>query len=67
MYGSTADMVIHPGVVHDVTAVKLDIETGTEPPPLAIDYGVAAEGARLIEAQEVLSGDQLRAECAQAY
>ena len=64
-YGSSADVVIHPGIVHDVTAVKLEIDV-TQPPSqvydLVVDYQIAAEGIKPVEDREVIRGSELWAE-----
>lgn len=64
-YGSSADVVIHPGIVHDVTAVKLEIDV-TQPPSQVFDlvvyYQIAAEGIKPVEDREVIRGSQLWAE-----
>ena len=57
-YGSSADVVIHSGVIRDVTVVDVPagklLKLGTEVPDLVIDYKIAAEGTELIEAREVV-------------
>lgn len=62
MYGSSAEVVIHSGIVHDVTAVNVEIDV-THPPSqvfdLVVDYRIAAEGVKSIENQIVISGSQL--------
>jgi len=64
-YGSSADVVIHSGIVHDVTAVKVEIDV-MQPPSqvfdLVVDYRIAAEGIKPVEDREVIQGSQLRAE-----
>jgi hypothetical protein len=61
-YGSSADVVIHPGIVHDVTAVEVEIDV-TRPPSqvfnLVVDYQIAAEGIKLVEDREIIQGSQL--------
>jgi hypothetical protein len=61
-YGSSAEIVIHSGIVHDVTAVEVRID-GKQPPSkvfdLVIDYRIAAEGVQPIENQTVITGSQL--------
>lgn len=55
-YGSSVDVVIHPGIVHDVTAVKVEIDTTQSPSSvfdLTLDYQIAAEGIELFEEQAV--------------
>jgi hypothetical protein len=64
-YGSSADVVIHSGIVHDVTAVKLRIDVAQPPSDVSdmvIDYEIAAEGTRLVEDRVVIKGSQLWAE-----
>lgn len=61
-YGSSANTVIHPGVVHHVTAVEVEINVNQSPSKvfdLTIDYRIAAEGVELVEDQEVIKGSQL--------
>ncbi len=64
-YGSSADAVIHPGVVHDVTAVKVKIDVSQpqyEVLELAVDYQIAAEGISPVEGRKVMQGSELWSE-----
>ena len=50
-YGAS-NIVIHPGVVHDVTAIQLSIplvKEFTQVPDLVINYKIAAEDMRIID------------------
>jgi len=62
-YGSSADVVIHPGVVHEVTVIDVPAgklhKAGSGVQDLAIDYKLAAEGTGLIEEREVVRGRKL--------
>jgi len=65
-YGAASDIVIHPRIVHDVTAIELKIDWPSQPSDvqdLIIDYQIAAEGIRLIEAQKIITGSKLLAQC----
>lgn len=62
-YGSWADLVIHPGVVHEVTVISIPIDqlrkidSGSQ--DLVIDYKIAAEGIQLIEGKEIVENGRL--------
>ncbi len=62
-YGSSANILLHSGVVLEVTVVKADInellKTQSGVQDLIIDYKVAAEGTGLIEGQDVLGSNKL--------
>jgi len=57
-YGSSADVVIHSGVVHEATVVNVpaaDIhKSGGEVQDLVVEYKIAAEGTGLIEGRKVV-------------
>jgi hypothetical protein len=60
-YGASSDVVIHPGVIHDVTAVKVEVDVRQPPEdvnPLVIDYQIAAEGIQPIVDQIIISGSE---------
>jgi len=62
-YGASGK-VIHPGVVHDVTAVQLIRERVREPhevPDLVINYKIAAEDMRMVEGAETIPAQDLLA------
>ena len=55
-YGASG-VVIHPGVVHDVTAVQLSLEHVRKlpkVPDLVINYKIAAEDMRMVEGTETI-------------
>jgi hypothetical protein len=62
-YGSSGDLVIHSGVVHEVTVVDVDVadinKAGGDVQDLVVDYKIAAEGTRLIEGRKVVRRTQL--------
>lgn len=60
-YGSVDSFVIHPGVIHDVTAIKLEIDLERLPmyPDVAIDYKIAAEGIQIMSGQKSFKIDDL--------
>ena len=61
-YGSLADVVIHPGVVHAVTATSVDVDIrqpSSDVSDLITDYKIAAEGISLIEDRKVVSGEKI--------
>jgi hypothetical protein len=63
-YAATADTVIHPGVVHEVTRVKFNIRADAagrlEPvPDLELEFEMAAQGIPLIRAQVVVPAAEL--------
>ncbi len=61
-YGSSGNAVIHPGVVHDVTAVRIKVDVTKDwlsVQDLVIEYGIAAEGVALFEDQLVITGKAL--------
>ena len=62
-YGSSANVVIHPGVIRDVTVVSVPagnlLKSGTEVSDLVIDYKIAAEGTGLIEGRELVRRSKL--------
>ena len=62
-YGSSADVVIHSGVIHEVTVIAVQSgelhKTQSGIQDLRIHYKIAAEGTRLIEGYEVLKKQQL--------
>ena len=57
-YGASADVVVHPGVVHEVAIVDVkaaDIhKSGDEVQDLVVEYKIAAEGTGLIEGRKVV-------------
>lgn len=66
-YGASTDVVIHPGIIHDVTSVKVEIDKTpqkqTEVPDLVIDYKIAAEGIIPVEGQKIISGAEIFKSC----
>ena len=64
-YGSSSDVIIHPGVIHDVTAISVEIDVMRPPEdvdPLIIDYQIAAEGIQPIVDQVIIEGSKLFSE-----
>ncbi|MCX5813913.1 MAG: ATP-binding protein [Proteobacteria bacterium] len=60
-YGASG-RVIHPGVVHDVTAVQLirgSVQEPTKIPDLVINYKIAAEDMRMVEDVETIPAQDL--------
>lgn len=57
-YGSSADIVIHSGVVHEVTIVRVNVadinKSGDEVQDLIVEYKIAAEGTGLIEGRKAV-------------
>lgn len=47
-YGASADVVVHAGVVYDVTAIAVEIQQAQirEIPDLVIEWRMAAEGSQ---------------------
>jgi hypothetical protein len=62
-YGSSQTIVIHPGIVIDVTLIdiKIDMENYLNTPKLVINYKLAAEGINLVEGQEVIDVSEIPA------
>ena len=61
-YGGSTNVVIHPGVTHDVTVVRYDLPGHFEidtTKPLLIEYTLAAEGVALKTDQLLISGPAL--------
>jgi hypothetical protein len=61
-YGSMADMVIHSGIVHDVTAITVDVDVAKPSSnifDLIIDYKIAAEGISCIDGRKVITGQEI--------
>lgn len=62
-YGSSANVVIHPGVVHEVTVISVQVDqlckTDRGAQDLVIEYKIAAEGIQIIEGQEIVQGVRL--------
>jgi len=62
-YGSSADVVIHSGVVHEVTVVDVPVadinKSGSEVQDLVVEYKIAAEGTGLIEGRKVVRKGKL--------
>ena len=62
-YGSSTDIIIHPGLFHEVTAIKLDLDRARkiipQPPDLIINYKIVAEDMRMIEDTETISYETL--------
>lgn len=61
-YGASTNIVIHPGVVHDVTLCRVKINVRRPPediPDLVIDYRIAAEGMQLVERQRIVQSSEL--------
>jgi len=61
-YGASANAVIHPGVVHDVTLVRVPINVKGSPqdtPDLVMDYRIVAEGTQIIEEQRIVQSSEL--------
>lgn len=61
-YGASANIVIHPGVVHDITLIRVPVNV-MKPrqftPNVVIDYRIAAEGIQLIEGQRIVQSSEL--------
>ncbi|MCA9996591.1 MAG: ATP-binding protein [Anaerolineales bacterium] len=58
-YGASANVVIHPGVVHDIVLIRVPVNVMRPrefTPDLVIDYRIAAEGILPIEGQKVVRG-----------
>ncbi len=57
-YGSSADVVIHSGVGHEVTIVRVNVadinKSGREAQDLVVEYKIAAEGTGLIKGRKVV-------------
>ncbi len=65
-YGGQGDLVIHPEMSHDVTAMRIavhmaDGQAGIT--PLAIDYKLGAEGIRLIKSQLTVQPSEIWSVC----
>jgi hypothetical protein len=62
-YGASTEVVIHPGIIHDVTSVKVKIDLANQKesqvPDLVIDYKIAAEGIIPVEDQKIISGAEI--------
>ena len=60
-YGSTESFVIHPGIIFDITVIKVEIDIQKLPfyPNVVIDYKIAAEGIQVIEGQQIYKVDDL--------
>jgi len=62
-YGSSADVVIHSGVVHEVAIVDANVadinKRGGAVEDLVVEYKIAAEGTGLIEGRKVVSKGKL--------
>ncbi|MBI4633613.1 MAG: ATP-binding protein [Deltaproteobacteria bacterium] len=62
-YGASSK-VIHPGIVHDVTAVSLNrerVQEFREVPDLVINYKIAAEDMRMVESTKTIPTKDLLA------
>jgi hypothetical protein len=60
-YGEGANVVIHPGVTHEVASVYLGLtpKVGDKPKnDLVIEYEIAAEGFMLTRGKKVISLDE---------
>jgi len=58
-YGGSLEVAIHPGTIHEVTAVSIDVDPNLSSShiyPLKIDYQIAADGIQLIESEEIIPG-----------
>jgi hypothetical protein len=59
-YGASTEVVIHPGIIHDVTAVTVIIDVAkkkeTDVTDLVVDYKIAAEGIIPVEGQKIIPG-----------
>jgi hypothetical protein len=59
-YGASTEVVIHPGIIHDVTSVQVIIDAAKQKetgiPDLVVDYKIAAEGVIPVEGQKVIPG-----------
>lgn len=64
-YGASGDIVIHSGMIQDVTSIILEIDWNkpSSVHDLFIDYKIGAEGIELIEDKEKIEGAQLWADC----
>lgn len=63
-YGASTEVVIHPGIIHDVTSVNVQIDVATPKeaeavPNLVVDYKIVAEGVTPVEGQKIISGAEL--------
>jgi hypothetical protein len=61
-YGSSQDVVVHPGIVHDVTAIKVKVDLSKPQSSvfdLTIDYRIAAEGAKVMEGRTIIKGAEM--------
>jgi hypothetical protein len=61
-YGATENIVIHPGVTHDITAIKIEINPHqgiTQIHNLKVEYQIAAEGVNLIGGQKMISKEEI--------
>lgn len=57
-YGSNSNVVIHPGVTLDVTAISLKVPFNANPSdiePLNLDFHIAAENSRTIDGSRTLT------------
>ena len=63
-YGATQTPVIHSGITHEVTAIRLELflSTARTLQDIVIDYKIAAEGIQLIEGKEIIIISTLLAE-----
>jgi hypothetical protein len=55
-YGSTQTLVIHSGIIHYVTAIRLElfISTAKALPDVIIDYKIAAEGIQTVTGKKIV-------------
>jgi len=65
-YGASSDIVIHPGVIHEVTKISVDVhvDNGGKISPLAdlqIEYEIAAQGVALSSGKLTIAGADLSA------
>ena len=66
-FGSSTNIVIHSGIVHEVAKVIVKVtadmsQGAVEIPDLIINYKIAAEGLQLIQEQDTISGSFLFSE-----
>lgn len=61
-YGASADIVVYPGVVHDVTSIAIDLHGRDleDMQNLVIDWKMIADGVQLVEDQVVITGEDLK-------
>lgn len=59
-YGANADIVIHPGTIHEVTAIRFSApKTSSKIDDLIIDSEIVAEDVKSIMTKTVIKGDEI--------